>query len=445
MGGIICYAAKVDPYVLRFADESEKQTIIDRKGASSTSPEKAGSRVTDKRHSSGTVSNLAVVQSEPTTDSPGKMKGLTALRSAAKMVIAANRFSAVSTPLGKIKISSTFPWLIKDADFEKSKISGENIEYRKVIGYGLMGIVRIAKLKGQNAFFAVKSIRKDYIKRHHDDRHIKNEREILLKLRLSDNPFCIKLLGTFQDTKHVYFAMELAVGGELFRRLSKKESFSPQVAKFYSIEIFSILEHIHALGYVYRDLKPENIMLDENGHCKLVDFGFSVRPDHQGLCHTNCGTPAYLSPEQLNGKFTNGYTKIVDWWALGCLIYELLTGLTPFCKDNRETQYAIYLRVLKGKIYFPRSMESDARDIVGQLCSAELEKRLCDPIKIKDHIYFESVKTNWDSVKKQKLLPPFIPRLDRDSGDDRHFDDYGHYFQNKVDGATDCLEHYEGF
>jgi len=444
MGGIIG-SAVVDPYVLRFAEDAETERIIDRKVPSGSPP--SGARNLDRRHSTGSVSNIAVVQSEPATNpesGPAKKKGLSALKSAATKVIAINRFSGLTTSHGKIKMSSTFPWLIKDADYEKMKLAGENIEYRKVIGYGLMGIVRVAKLKDKNAFFAVKSIRKDYIKRHHDDRHIKNEREILLKLRQSDNPFCIKLFGTFQDSKNVYFAMELAVGGELFRRLNKKESFSPQVSKFYAIEIFSILEHIHALGYVYRDLKPENIMLDENGHCKLVDFGFAVRPDHQGLCHTNCGTPAYLSPEQLNGKFTNGYTKIVDWWSFGCLIYELLTGLTPFCKNNRETQYAIYLRVLKGKISFPRSMETDARDIVSQLCSAELENRLCDPARIKDHLYFELVKGNWDMVKKLKLLPPFVPRL-RDDGDDRHFDDYGQYYQDKVEGATDCVEHYEGF
>ena len=88
------------------------------------------------------------------------------------------------------------------------------------------------------------------------------------------------------------------------------------------------LEHVQELGFVYRDLKPENIILDEEGHCKLVDFGFSTPcANNETKLHTLCGTPAYLSPEQLDGKFTNGYTRVVDWWSYGVLVYELLTGM----------------------------------------------------------------------------------------------------------------------
>lgn len=192
-------------------------------------------------------------------------------------------------------------------------------------------------------------------------RHIVNEKSIMQCLA---SPFCINLFGTFQDNNHVYFVMELAIGGELFRRLSKKENFSPATAKFYATEVFCALEHIQSLGIVYRDLKPENIMLDEDGHCKLVDFGFSTRPGADGLIHTVCGTPAYLSPEQLNGKFTNGYTKIVDWWSFGVLIYELLTGKTPFCKNSKETHYEIYLRILKNKMSFPRQVDAQVLILV---------------------------------------------------------------------------------
>ena len=394
--------------------------------------------------------------------------GRAALKGAVKAVMAINRMSSSTFGRGKLKMSTSFPWLIKEADYNVSKLSMESIEFKRVIGYGLMGIVRLAKLKDCNGYFAIKSIRKDYVKRHHDDRHIRNEKEILMKLR--SFPFCITFFGTFQDNKAIHFAMELAAGGELFRRLNKKENFSSQVSKFYAIEILVALEHIHSLGYVYRDLKPENVMLDENGHCKLVDFGFAALPDSNGLCHTNVGTPAYLSPEQLNGKFTNGYTRIVDWWAFGCFIYELMVGVTPFCKDNRETPYAIYLRVLKGKINFPRRMDSESKDLINQLCFYDVNKRLTEPSVIKDHSYFSVVSSKWDLVKKLSLVPPFVPRIRyfcnmitvyvvlfflnqffffhliyREDGDDRHFDDYGQYFEGKLEGGHDCLEFFEGF
>jgi serine/threonine protein kinase len=91
-------------------------------------------------------------------------------------------------------------------------------------------------------------------------------------------------------------------------------------------EILSALSHIQSLGYVYRDLKPENVMVDEEGHCKLVDFGFVTTPDENGMMRTMCGTSAYLSPEQLDRKFFGGYTKICDWWSCGVFLYELRTG-----------------------------------------------------------------------------------------------------------------------
>jgi serine/threonine protein kinase len=240
-----------------------------------------------------------------------------------------NRISSISSmPTGKngpkgLSCSEKCPWIIKTISFPQSPLIND-WEIGRIIGTGLMGAVRIVKIKPINGFFALKAIRKDYIYRHHDQRHINNERNLLLQLTSS---FCIRMFSCFQDNTNVYFALEIAAGGELFRRLSKKVYFEADTAKFYATEIFSAIEHIQNLGYVYRDLKPENVMLDEEGHCKLVDFGFAVQPDEEGLIHTICGTPAYLTPEQLNGKFTNGYTNICDFWSFGIFLYGIFLFL----------------------------------------------------------------------------------------------------------------------
>jgi protein kinase A len=255
--------------------------------------------------------------------------------------------------------------------------------------------------------------------KHKDHRHILGEKLVLSTISCS---FCIRLFGTFQDSAYLYFALEFAPGGELFRRLGRKKSFPAAVAKFYASEVFVAIEHVQSLGIVYRDLKPENIMLDEDGHCKLVDFGFSRSTNSEGMLHTICGTPAYLSPEQLDSKFTNGYTKIVDWWSFGVLIYELLTGYTPFCKNNRETPYEIFLRILKNKIKFPRSFDSRSKELVSQLCHPQLVKRLVEPELIKSHSYFE---VPWQDVAARRLVPPFVPTI-KDEGD-------CHYFRNFSD------------
>jgi protein kinase A len=236
------------------------------------------------------------------------------------------------------------------------------------------------------------------------------------------SPFCIRLFGTFQDQDHIHFVMEYCSGGELFRKLTKKRAFQPNMAQFYVCEIYLALVHIHSFGFVYRDLKPENIMLDELGHCKLIDFGFAARPNNQGLCLTNVGTPAYLSPEQLNGKFTHGYSVIVDWWAFGVLIYELLTGHTPFSATNTETNYEIYLKILSGKISFPWRFPSVAKELITKLLCADVNLRLTDETAIKSHSYFDNIK--WDLVETRQIIPPSIPRL-YEEGDTCHFDEYG--------------------
>jgi serine/threonine protein kinase len=321
-----------------------------------------------------------------------------------------------TSPGGKVDVSSKTPWIIKASSFSQ-KLSASNVDCVKVIGSGLMGIVRIAKVKNTNFHFALKCLSKVDIEKHNDHNHIEHERTLLSKM---NSPFCVSLLGTFQDPDCLFLALELCIGGELFRRLSRGKTFSCEAARFYTIEIFAALEHVHELGYVYRDLKPENVMLDEEGHCKLVDFGFATIPDSQGVMKTNCGTPAYLAPEQLNSKFTNGYTKIVDWWSLGCILYELLAGNTPFCKSNKDTNHEIYLRVLNGSISYPSFIDSKSKDLISRLCHADVNKRLTEPQEIRKLEYFN---VDWNAVLKRKLVPPFIPRLEV-SGDSRYFDQF---------------------
>ncbi len=333
--------------------------------------------------------------------------------------------------------SEKFSWLINGGDFSALNLGG--IENGRIIGKGLMGTVRLARVSGKNpAYFALKSIRKDYIHKHRDQRHVAHERDLLQQL---SNPFCIKLFRTYQDANNIYFAMKLAVGGELFRRLSKKACFLPQVAKFYVCEIFSAIKHVQSLGYVYRDLKPENVMLDEDGHCLLVDFGFSTIPDENGQMKTMCGTPAYLSPEQLDGKFTNGYQKIVDWWSLGILIFELLTGQTPFCNNPRETHYEIYLRILKNQISFPSGFDADSKNLVQRLCHPEVPKRLTDPDEIARHQYFT---VPWNAVNARKLIPPFVPRIKEEKDKDHYFNQYQETSE-PADSADSCKMDLDGF
>ena len=135
---------------------------------------------------------------------------------------------------------------------------------------------------------AIKAISKGYVVKHDDERHVQNERLILGQLR---HPFVVGLFGTLQDKQKIYFVLEYVAGGELFSKLRGNRCLSAAVAKFYLVEILAALAHVHAGGFVYRDLKPENVLLDTEGHCRLVDFGFACAPPDgpEGRCEQTAG------------------------------------------------------------------------------------------------------------------------------------------------------------
>lgn len=165
------------------------------------------------------------------------------------------------------------------------------------------------------------------------------------------SPFIVELHYAFQSPTKLFMVMEFVNGGVLFHILRQEKRFTEIKAVFYAAEIILALECLHSHNIVYRDLKPENILLASDGHVKLTDFGLSK--EGIGLAgekaYTLVGTPDYLAPEIIKGK---GHDKAVDWWSLGVLIYEMLTGQTPFYNKDRKQLLANILEVyIKAKIF----------------------------------------------------------------------------------------------
>jgi serine/threonine protein kinase len=139
--------------------------------------------------------------------------------------------------------------------------------------------------------------------------------------------------------------------------------FSEEVASFYAAELVLALEHLHSLGIIYRDLKPENCLLDVEGHVVLTDFGLSkVSVDEKA--NTVCGTVEYMAPEVLMEMH---YDQTVDWWSLGVLMYDMLTGQPPFGGGNRKKTME---NIIKKKISMPYYMTPDAKDILNRVTNA---------------------------------------------------------------------------
>ena len=168
--------------------------------------------------------------------------------------------------------------------------------------------------------------------------HVRYERKVIELLR--GHPNVIELRSAWRCSNALYLLTEVAWGGELFRHLQHTRRFEPRQVAFFAAEISSALTFAHSRRVVYRDLKPENVLLDDRGHVKLVDFGLSkiltspnTAEDSTRGCRSLCGTPEYMSPETLDRR---EYGQAVDFWALGMLTAELLSGLPPWYTNERD-------------------------------------------------------------------------------------------------------------
>ena len=285
----------------------------------------------------------------------------------------------------------------------------------KLLGRGSFGQVILSRLKINNKLYAMKILDKSLLKVKKQELHTKAERDLMVKIHC---PFIVNIKSAFQDEKYLYIVSDFMQGGDMYYHLHQARKFDFNLTQFYISEIILALEYLHKNNMVYRDLKPENILLDSKGHIKLADFGLSkMLNSSKDKAFTVCGTLQYLAPEM----FTNqGYDKNVDWWALGCLIYEMLTGKLPFpIKRGMSLNNEIY----KSKIQYPRFLDQDARDLISQLLEVDPKKRLGSGKggveKIKKHPFFEEI--NWKDFWDKKIIPPFKPDLE-DELDLKYFD-----------------------
>jgi serum/glucocorticoid-regulated kinase 2 len=203
-----------------------------------------------------------------------------------------------------------------------SKVNLDDFELLSLIGKGTYGKVYQVKKKDTGRIYALKALNKESLIARHQVTHTKTERKVLQEI---DHPFIVSLKYAFQTPKKVYMVMEFFNGGELFFHMKNERRFNEERAAFYGAQIVLALEYLHEKNIIYRDLKPENVLLDDQGFVKLTDFGLSIQlKTADELAKTICGTPEYVAPEVLKGK---GYSKPVDWWTLGALLFELMTGL----------------------------------------------------------------------------------------------------------------------
>ncbi|PGH23335.1 AGC/RSK protein kinase [Polytolypa hystricis UAMH7299] len=289
------------------------------------------------------------------------------------------------------------------------KMSATDFEPLTCLGTGTYGTVFLVKHHVTGALYAQKQFRKASLTVHKKlVEQTKTERAILESI--SRHPFVVKLFYAFQDHEKLYLILEYAQGGELFTHLAMERMFTEEVASFYMAELVLALEHLHHnVGVIYRDLKPENCLLDSDGHLLLTDFGLSkVAADDQDRCNSSLGTVEYMAPEVVQGK---SYGRACDWWSLGALGFDLLTGSPPF-KGNNHAK--IQERIVKQKLTMPYFLSPDAKDLLTRLLRKDPHKRLGyhmpkDMQTIKKHRFFR--KIDWKALEARELEAPIKPLI----------------------------------
>ncbi|XP_039533993.1 ribosomal protein S6 kinase beta-1 isoform X1 [Pimephales promelas] len=313
------------------------------------------------------------------------------------------------------------------------QIRPECFELLRVLGKGGYGkVFQVRKVSGATPgkIFAMKVLKKAMIARNaKDTAHTKAERSILEEVK---HPFIVDLIYAFQTGGKLYLILEYLSGGELFMQLEREGIFLEDTACFYLAEISMALGHLHQKGIIYRDLKPENIMLNYNGHVKLTDFGLCKESIHDGtVTHTFCGTIEYMAPEIL---MRSGHNRAVDWWSLGALMYDMLTGAPPFTAENRKKTID---KILRCKLNLPPYLTQEARDLLKKLLKRNASVRIGagprDVVDIQTHSFFRHV--NWDDLLACKVEPPFKPFLQ--SADDVSQFDSKFTSQPPVDSPDD--------
>ncbi|KAL7920053.1 kinase-like protein [Trichoderma austrokoningii] len=330
------------------------------------------------------------------------------------------------------------------------------------VGQGGYGQVFLAQKKDTREVCALKVMSKKLLFKLDEVRHVLTERDILTT---AQSDWLVRLLYSFQDDKNIYLAMEYVPGGDFRTLLNNTGVLSNRHARFYIAEMFCSVDALHKLGYIHRDLKPENFLVDSTGHVKLTDFGLAagvlapskiesmrlkleqasetpvpfgkpigqrtvaerresyrtMREKDVNYAKSIVGSPDYMAPEVLRGE---EYDYTVDYWSLGCMLFEALTGFPPFAgstPDETWRNLKHWKEVLKRPVWEdPNYFLSNRTWNFITTCINSRTKRFSEIKDIFAHHYFAEVE--WETLRQTRA--PFVPELDSET-DAGYFDDFG--------------------
>lgn len=309
----------------------------------------------------------------------------------------------------------------------QSKVDISHFDLLKVLGTGAYGKVFLVKKRcgvDEGKLYAMKVLKKaSIVQKLKTAEHTRTERQVLEAVR--ECPFLVTLHYAFQTDSKLHLILDYVAGGELFTHLYQREHFYENEVRIYIAEIILALEQLHKLGIIYRDIKLENILLDAEGHIVLTDFGLSKEfCGGESRAYSFCGTIEYMAPEVVRSG-SQGHDIAVDWWSVGVLTYELLTGASPFTVEGeKNTQQEITKRIVRCSYPVPTEVSPEVQDFIKKLLVKDPRRRLgggeSDAEELKRHPFFQNL--DWDAVARREVPAPFVPALEH-AADTRNFAD----------------------
>ncbi|GBM00250.1 Serine/threonine-protein kinase N [Araneus ventricosus] len=291
--------------------------------------------------------------------------------------------------------------------YVKVGLSLENFKFISLLGRGHFGKVILSKFKNTDEYFAIKALKKGDIIAREEIESLMAERRIFKIANSVRHPFLVNLFACFQTSTHVCFVMEYACGGDLMMHIHT-DIFPEPRAVFYAACVVLGLQFLHENKIIYRDLKLDNLLLDAEGYVKIADFGLCKEGMGYGdRTGTFCGTPEFLAPEVLT---ETSYTRAVDWWGLGVLIYEMMVGESPFPGDDEEE---VFDSIVNDEVRYPTFLSLESIAIMRRLLRKNPERRLGaserDAEDVKKQAFFRNI--HWDDLLMRKIKPPFVPTV----------------------------------
>lgn len=304
-------------------------------------------------------------------------------------------------------------------------VKQEDFSLFRVLGRGGFGIVYGCKKCQSGHLYALKVMDRKRIKARRAADLCITERNLMTML---DSPFIVALKYAYETPTEVHLVLDIMTGGDLGYHLRRKGIFNKDESLYYICRTILGIKTLHSYNIIYRDLKPDNILMDSRGRTALSDLGLAVVMPRNGITGA-CGTRGYWAPEMLQRNEDGSrirYNLAVDWFSLGCVLYQFMSGVCPFRKigeniirEGTRNGHQIKKEVAMDQAvvkmhppYPPELFTDDASDLIQKLLDKNQKTRLGaqGAEEVMAHPYFSEV--NWEEFEDDTVKPPCLPRKD---------------------------------